>query len=70
MYVCMYVCVGCHSNAALTKELKDASRAADELKKKNGALLEENKNLTRALSKEIGEGTARYGAVPTVLYST
>lgn len=44
------------SNAALTKELRDVNRAADELKKKNSALVEENKNLSRALSKEIGEG--------------
>jgi hypothetical protein len=54
----MYVWAACRSNAALTKELKDLTRAADELKKKNSSLLEENKNLTRALSKEIGEGRA------------
>jgi hypothetical protein len=45
-----------HRNAAQLKEIKEMSKTLDEFKKKNASLIEENKNLTRALSRELGEG--------------
>ena len=45
-----------HRNAGLSKELKEVHKSLEEMKKKNASLVEENKNLTRALSRELGEG--------------
>jgi len=53
-------------NAAQLKELKEMSKSLEEFKKKNAALVEENKNLTRALSRELGEGVTAGGTAVTV----
>eukprot|EP01038_Epipyxis_sp_PR26KG_P011927 gene11927-15961_t len=45
-----------NKNIQLTKELRDIKKEMDELKRKNNQLLDENKNLTRTLTREIGDG--------------
>lgn len=46
------------STGGSQKELKEASRIIDELKKRMTLLESENKNLQRTLTKEIGEGVS------------
>ncbi len=51
------------ANIKLASELKDAKRQIDELKRKLTQLSEENRSLTRALAREIGEGVTVEQAV-------
>ena len=52
-----------NNEVVMSRQLKEFSKNVEDLKRKNTQLFEDNKNLTKVLSRELGDGTSLEQAV-------